>query len=343
MFALAACDETATTTVVIEDETADVVYVTNTIVQEDTTPDVEIYHTTEYVTLEDNTPDVVREYYSDAANLPMLEWQDTGGAVTMPKKFSDLAAASVINDADLIAITQGGTSKKATADLLRRLSFLDPRYGYIDHTDWVNDSGPEGEQNWASQTSGAGAIVGIGSIVGSRPGIARLQTGTTATGYAALHRGNTILQTGLGEMEFDIGVRVPTLSDGTDTFTIYAGFGDSYGSTDHANGIYFRYSHGLSSGNWERCTASGATRTQESTGVAVAAATWQHIGARLNAGATLVTFYINGVAAGTISTNIPTSAQTFSTVVKIVKSVGTTTRDVLIDYYQFRQRFTTAR
>jgi hypothetical protein len=109
----AGCDETpGTTTVVIEDETPDIIHVYHTTVQEDTTPDVIVTYETEYVTLEDNTPDVVREYYSDAADLPMLEWQDAGGSPTMPKKTTDLTVATIGNPADTIAIVQSGTSKQ---------------------------------------------------------------------------------------------------------------------------------------------------------------------------------------------------------------------------------------
>lgn len=129
---LAGCDgdhECDAPTVIVEDTTPDVVY----IVEEDTTPDV-IYQTiyvteedttpdvvreTVYVTEEDTTPDVVREYYSDAADLPVLTWEDTGGAPTMPKKYSDLPVATSTGMADLAAISQGGTSKQITLNNFR--------------------------------------------------------------------------------------------------------------------------------------------------------------------------------------------------------------------------------
>jgi hypothetical protein len=51
-------------------------------------------------------------------DLPVLIVEDAGGAPPMPKKFSDLSAATRIANADLVAITQSGTSKKASSSLI---------------------------------------------------------------------------------------------------------------------------------------------------------------------------------------------------------------------------------
>lgn len=69
-----------------------------------------------YVTEEDTTPDVVQEFYGDASSLPVLLWTEIGEP-PMPKKFSELAAATELNDADIFAISQAGTSKKIAASV----------------------------------------------------------------------------------------------------------------------------------------------------------------------------------------------------------------------------------
>lgn len=308
--------------IIIEDETPDVV----TIVEH-------VWHTTlETIVLEDNTPDVVYEFYSDAADFPALVWEDQGGEPPMPKKFSDLVVATSLQDADILAILQGGTSKQLTAELLKRFLALDPRYGFILSEDFC---GTDDSNEWYLQVvSGAGAqVITRGDITGMQ-GALQPATGTTATGRACQWSGARMKPT-LGDLDFDLGIQVPTLSDGTDRFTVYVGFGDSSGAGDMSNGVYFRYSDNLSSGNWERCTASGATRTQQDTGIAVTTSN-THLGVRINAGGTSVEFLIDGVSAGTITTNIPTASQPFGQLVKIEKALGTASRVVNLDYFQTR-------
>ena len=73
----------------------------------------EEFHETVYVTEEDTTPDVVREFYGDAASLPVLLLEGTGD--TMPEKLSDLTAATALAEADQFVIEQSGTSKRIAA------------------------------------------------------------------------------------------------------------------------------------------------------------------------------------------------------------------------------------
>ncbi len=335
--------------VVIEDETPDVItiieHIWHVVIEEDSTPDVIIEEdsTPDVIVLEDNTPDVIQEFYSDAADLPVFVWEDQGGAPPMPKKFSDLVAATVLNDGDLFAITQAGTSKKLTPDLIKQYLGLSPRYGHVDHTEWLTTD-PAGEQGWANAVSGTNAEAVIGGLgVSSRPGSHLfLETGTTATGRACIYRADLVA--GIGIVRFELGLYLSALSDGSNTFTVYAGLGDDVLGSDHDDGVYFRYSHGLSSGNWERCTAASASRTQESTGIAAAATTWTTLAAEINAGASSVDFFIDGAAAGTITTNVPTGySERMKPQIKIVKSVGTTERYVAVDFYQLLQTFTTPR
>jgi hypothetical protein len=76
-------------TVVVEPAQPDIVveHIYHTTYEEDTTPDVVVVdnYITETIVMEDNTPDVVQEFYSSAADLPVLLW-NVGGEVPMPKK-----------------------------------------------------------------------------------------------------------------------------------------------------------------------------------------------------------------------------------------------------------------
>ncbi len=92
-----------------------VVHTETTIREEDSTPDVtlETVYVTNWIIEEDTTPDVVYEW--SGSDFPAIICEEEG---LVSKKVSDLVAATVVNDADLLLVSQGGVSKKATADLI---------------------------------------------------------------------------------------------------------------------------------------------------------------------------------------------------------------------------------
>jgi hypothetical protein len=74
--------------------------------------------------------------------------------------------------------------------------------------------------------------------VANHPGIDQIETGTTATGRAAIQTALTAFLLGGGSAVFETVVRIPTLPDGTQSFAFRIGFGDSV-SADFADGVYF--------------------------------------------------------------------------------------------------------
>lgn len=188
--------------------------------------------------------------------------------------------------------------------------------------------------SWAGVTSGTGAAVSQGTGEASEPGLITLSTGTTTTGYYFLRRGGATgyLFSG-GVFTFTQRVKIPTLSDGTETFTVYSGFSD--GAGDGTDGIFFRYTHGTVSGNWQGVcrnnnSESGSTLN---TAVPVVAATWYKLTFVVNAAGTSVEFFIDGVSVGTITTNIPvTTGRETGMQFGIIKSAGTTARTMSSGY-----------
>ncbi len=76
------------------------------------------------------------------------------------------------------------------------------------------------------------------------------------------------------------------------------------------NGVYFSYKDDVNGGQWQiNSAASGVTTTTNTSVVALTGFTT--FGISINASATLVTYFINGLNVGTISTNIPTTANMF--------------------------------
>lgn len=147
------------------------------------------------------------------------------------------------------------------------------------------------------------------------------------------------LYTALTNSTFSVNVDVEALSDAGQTYTARVGYINS-DTGDPTDGIYFRYTHGTNSGNWQAvCRASGVESVINSsspplTGLGTVNQTLSFIGRSSSS----VEFYINNTSIGTISTNVPA----FSLLIangsggSIIKSVGTTSRSM--DLAQLKTR-----
>jgi hypothetical protein len=126
-----------------------------------------------------------------------------------------------------------------------------------------------------------------------------------------------IFSNGVYTIESD--VYLAALSTAAQEYTFQLGFGDTMGA-DQVDGAYFRYDRTVSV-NWLACTANNSARTATDTGIAVGAAAWIRLKIVINADATAVAFYINGVLVATNVLNIPT-ARTLGAVIALLKTVG---------------------
>jgi hypothetical protein len=130
-------------------------------------------------------------------------------------------------------------------------------------------------------------------------------------------------------------VGLSALSDGSNTYTVRAGAGDS-GTGESSDFVGFRYTHSVNGGEWQGVTRSNGTESTLDTNVTATAA-FQRLAFVVNGAASLVTFSIAGTTVGTISTNIPTGVSRALTFLpgQIVKSVGTTSRSLIVDAYRY--------
>lgn len=190
---------------------------------------------------------------------------------------------------------------------------------------------------FASGVSGAGAAVGSSGVSDStHPGVWYISTGTATTGYAYSILGPSSADTivfGGYAVEAFMRIKIGNLSDGTETYALRIGFGDST-AADFTDGVYFQ--HDSTTGDWIGKTSNGSSRTTASGGTAVAAAAdWQDVRISVNAAGNLATFYVwSGgawVSIGTCATNIPTTNKC-AWMWHVVKSAGTTARLVYIDH-----------
>lgn len=198
--------------------------------------------------------------------------------------------------------------------------------------------------SWNSDLGGTGAGYNAQNIVlSTNPGIIQLNTGTTTTGYNNIRQapssGADTSLLGGGAISLQWVVKMPTLSNGTDTFVTRIGLGSNT-NTDFTNGVYFEGDSNTNS-HWLIKTASASTRSSTTT-TNVIDTNFHRYRMDINSGATSVTFYIDDVSQGTIATNIPTAAAC-SFYVQMVKSAGTTNRTLQVDLMTFYQKLTTSR
>lgn len=189
------------------------------------------------------------------------------------------------------------------------------------------------------------STAGISSYVASvagHPGIVSLGTGTSTTGYSVCYATAGLrLVPGGGETRLRYCLRIPTLSDGTNTFAVVLGLREVISGTSN-NLVDASYTHGTNSGNWQlrtRTTAGGVTTVNGSAGPV--ANTWTVLEIVINAAATSAELFADGVSMGSTSLTIPTVPLGLAAL--ITKSAGSTARTMEVDLMQVKQTLTTAR
>lgn len=207
---------------------------------------------------------------------------------------------------------------------------------FMEH--WLGTS-TAGSNVWTATQISASAASALQNGEYDAPGIIQMTTGTTALGRAALSTGALNWHLSYGYYTLVMRVRIPTLSDGTNTFKIYAGWGDQPAAGDMVDGLYFLYDSTVSA-NWRICSAANSVRTQTTTSTAVAANAWITLKI-VSDGSGQAEYFVNGTSVGTVTTNLPTGAsRVCGILMKIEKSVGATARTFRNDwvraYYSYR-------
>ena len=180
----------------------------------------------------------------------------------------------------------------------------------------------------------------------NQQGVLQMGTGTTATGILAIRVGdnnNPAHYLGNGIYTIQSFVNIETLSTLTERF--FAIIGSTTGANFAiTNGIFFIYDEGIgtygaASPNFKCITSSGLVRTATITSIPVVASQW-YVLKIVNANATSVEFFIDGVSVATHTTNIPTI---ITPRVAMQKTIGITNRNMFCDYLAVKQIYTTPR
>jgi lysophospholipase L1-like esterase len=199
-------------------------------------------------------------------------------------------------------------------------------------------------------TNGTGSSVASSTInVNGRPGIISLATGSTAAGRVYVGTSTVVIELSAGESIFGSAAQIPTLSTSAERYSVQIGFFDTISGANQVDGIYFLYDEGgvstgsAASANWQLVSCSNSVRTFITSTFAVDL-NWNNFKIILNSAGTRADFYINGQLAGSISTNLPLgNARSLGFGAQIVKSIGLTSRNILLDWLLFKQFFKVAR
>lgn len=244
--------------------------------------------------------------------------------------------------ATAVAVAKGGTGATTTYDAITNLTAMPAslNYGFtlIDH--FLGGS-TAFEMGWAANNNGGAS--GSANSVSGHYGLGNVNTSSSTTGQALIRLASSNIYPGVDAMSFFFEAQVPTLSDGTDTFTVDFGIADIVtAASTIADGIYLTYTHGTNSGKWViNCTKDSATT---STNTNSTVDTNFHIyEIRTNAAWTSISFYLDGAQIGSaITTNIPNaSGDLMQPYFRITKSAGSNQRQFYVDTFKWVCTYTT--
>jgi hypothetical protein len=201
----------------------------------------------------------------------------------------------------------------------------------------------QSDPQWGVSLAGSGSSVSQVSTTPTRPGVTQLATGTTSTGraqYLTNSSGTSFCfvlgQAGETFMEADIKTD-PNLSDGTDRYRLYFGFGDNAGADIGANGIFWYYRDDVNGGKWQaRARDNSVEATPVDSGITVAADTYYRLKVSIPAGGNSANLYIDDVLKATFSSGIPDNTRNLFMIWGILKSLGSNSRTCLIDWFRFQ-------
>lgn len=220
---------------------------------------------------------------------------------------------------------------------------FEPSQGFTFFEDWLNNT-YAGSTAWVADVNGTGA----NALLTTTPqdqnhwGWVRLLTGTTNTGYAGIIQGLDAIRLGASTVTFEAVIQMPDLATEAEDFNLHVGLADLSSQSVQGDGFYFEYDRSTST-KWLRCTANNGTVTRTATTVDVAADTNVKLRATVTGG-TVVDYWIDGAHVGQVTTNIPTGAgRVCGPIAAIVKTAGTTSRELWMDYFYLNAKFNTAR
>lgn len=192
--------------------------------------------------------------------------------------------------------------------------------------------------------TGTGAGINAVDTTSNRVGVVTVAPGTTATGYYGMCVGSASIRAftwGQGEeMITDLTCYVDTLSDNTENFAFQFGYSESQITNAPADGVFWQYSNGTNSGNWQIVSRNSAGSTNVyDIGTNVVARRWYDLRLKTATDGTSAA-YLDGVL---VQSGIAATSGQVIPLFRVNKAAGTTDRPMRVDYYRWSIRRATTK
>lgn len=157
------------------------------------------------------------------------------------------------------------------------------------------------------------------------------QAVTTAAPAISVGKGSAASITGGCYLYHRSMIRIPTLSDASNTFEVVSGFSTSTSPTGGSkNTARIAYKHDIYGGRLYGYTSDNSNTTYVDLGVAVAVNKVYILETYMNKQCTEVRFFVNGEYRGRSTANTPVTGAVVFPQAAIIKSVGTTARSLYL-------------
>lgn len=217
-----------------------------------------------------------------------------------------------------------------------QITSLPPLFNNQMYAEYFEDfiNGSTGNYNGFTSNNNAGNVSIQTPPVSHVIGMARCNTGGTATGRSSICTHNNSFALGIANYDFTVKCRLNNLSDGTNNYLISIGMATTLSATAQ-HGIFFRYNF-ANSANWEVVKRVNNVETVFDSGVPVANFnTWVKFRIVSNANFT-EEMYIDDVLMTTPSGTLEGSNTYYGFHSTILKTLGTTAAVLDIDYYYLK-------
>jgi parallel beta-helix repeat protein len=197
-----------------------------------------------------------------------------------------------------------------------------------------------GNNGWTLYANSGSVGANVTSGDSTHFGIMRLDTSSSASSAPTLSLGGGLaLVLGGATITIEFEFKIQVLSTVSEEFEARLGLLDNTTGTIGNDAVFFKYDR-LTSTNWIIVSRAGGTETATTTSTAVAAGSWLRGRIEINAAASSVEYFIDDVSIGTITTNIPSgTSQVTSPAFQMVKSAGTTSRNLYLDWVYFKAAY----
>lgn len=188
---------------------------------------------------------------------------------------------------------------------------------------------PVGVLGLTSNVSGAGAGISVSSF-SNRIGVISLNTGTTATGFTNLFNlPGLIFNSSNLYLKYEVCVLVSNLSVTGQVFMSDLGFVNA--ATSYTQFCKFNISGSSLTGGVSNGTTSSNTNS-----FTIVANTWYIL--KILFTPTTANFFVNNSPIGSLTVGLPIDGSGLGSIINIIKSTGTTSRRILIDYLKLGWR-----